>query len=74
MKHEVRKKILRLSIIKPCQANFIIKDLLVDESVASDECQKNVLDRLHIVIESGEDIVVDVVTMEENQNPTNFGR
>ena len=31
MKHEVRKKILRLGIVKPCQANFIIKDLLRDE-------------------------------------------
>ena len=59
MKHEVRKKILRLGIIKPCQANFIIKDLLGDESAASDECQKNVLDHLHIAIESGEDTVVD---------------
>ena len=28
--------------------------------VASDECQKNVLDRLHIAIESSEDIVVDL--------------
>ena len=54
MKHEVRKK------IKPFQANFIMKDLLEDESASSDEYQKNVLDRLHIAIESGEDIVVDL--------------
>ena len=53
MKHEVRKK------IKSCQANFIMKDLLEDESASSDEYLKNVLDRLHIAIESGEDIVVD---------------
>ena len=31
MKHKVRKKILRLGIVKPCQANFIIKDLLGDK-------------------------------------------
>ena len=60
MKHEVRKKILRVDIIKPCQANFIINDLFGGKSAASDECQKNVLDRLHIAIESGEDIVVDL--------------
>ena len=60
MKHEVRKKILRVDIIKPCQANFIINYLFGGESAASDECQKNVLDRLHIAIESGEDIVVDL--------------
>ena len=35
MKHEVRKKILRLGIVKPCQVNFIIKDLLGDEAAAS---------------------------------------
>ena len=60
MKHKVRKKILRLGIVKPCQANFIIKDLLGDESAAFDECQKNVLDCLHIAIESREDTVVDL--------------
>ena len=60
MKHEVRKKILRVDIIKPCQANFIMKDSLEDESASSDEYQKNVLDRLHKAIESGEDIVVDL--------------
>ena len=54
MKHEVRKK------IKPCQANFIMKDSLEDESASSDEYQKNVFDRLHKAIESGEDIVVDL--------------
>ena len=37
-----------------------MKDLLEDESASSDEYQKNVLDRLHIAIESGEDIVVDL--------------
>ena len=60
MKHEVRKKILRLGIVKPCQANFIIKNLLGDKSATSGECQKNVLNRLHIAIESGEDIVVNL--------------
>ena len=74
MKHQVRKKILRLGIIKPCQENFIIKDLLGDESAASDECQKNVLDRLHIAIESSEDIVVDLCH-NNGRKPkiTNFG-
>ena len=43
-KHEVRKTILRLGIVKPCQTNFITKDLLGEESAASDEYQKNVLD------------------------------
>ena len=75
MKHEVRKKILRLGIIKPCQANIIIKDLLGDKSAASNECQKNVLDCLHLAIESGEDIVVDLHHNNgENQNSRNFGR
>ena len=73
MKHEVRRKILRLGIVKPCQANFIIKDLLGGESAASDECQKNVLDRLHIAIAS-EDIVVDLCH-NNGRKPkiTNFG-
>ena len=75
MKHKVRKKILRLGIIKPCQANFIIKDLLGDESAASNECQKNVFNCLHIAIESGEDIVVDLHRNNgEKQNSRNFGK
>ena len=41
------KKILKIGIVKPYQANATIKDLLGDESVASDECQKNVQDRHH---------------------------
>ena len=74
MKHEVRKKILRLGIVKPCQANFIIKDLLGDVSAASDESQKNVLDCLYIAIESSEDIVVDLCC-NNGRKPkiTNFG-
>ena len=31
------KKILKIGIVKPYQANSTIKDLLGDESVASDE-------------------------------------
>ena len=40
MKDKVRKKILKLGIVNTCQASLIIKDLLGDESAASDECQK----------------------------------
>ena len=60
MKTEIQNKILKLGIVKPCQANFLIKDLLGDQSAASDDGQSNIFRRLKIAIESGEDIVVDL--------------
>ena len=60
MKTEIWNKILKLGIVKPCQANFLIKDLLGDQSAASDDSQSNIFHRLKIAIESGEDIVVDL--------------
>ena len=60
MKTEIRNKILKLGIVKPCQANFLIKDLLGDQSAASEDSQSNTFHRLKIAIESGEDIVVDL--------------
>ena len=60
MKTEIQNKILKLGIVKPCQTNFLIKDLLGDQSAASDDGQSNIFRRLKIAIESGEDIVVDL--------------
>ena len=60
MKTEIWNKILKLGIMKPCQANFLIKDLLGDKSAASDDSQSNIFHRLNIAIKSGEDIVVDL--------------
>ena len=33
MKTEIRNKILKLAIVKPCQANFLIKDFLGDHQL-----------------------------------------
>ena len=60
MKTEIRNKILKLGIVKPCHTNFLIKYLLGDQSTASDDSQSNIFCRLNIAIESGEDIVVDL--------------
>ena len=37
MKTEIRNKILKLGIVKPCQANFLIKYLSGDQSIESGE-------------------------------------
>ena len=60
MKTEIWNKILKLGIVKPCQANFLIKCLLGDQSAASDDSQSNIFQRLNKAIEFGEDIVVDL--------------
>ena len=60
MKTEIRNKILKLGIVKPCQVNSLIKDLLGDQSAASDDSQINIFHRLNTAIEFGEDIVVDL--------------
>ena len=60
MKHEVRKKILRLGNRQAMSGELYYKRFIRRRSSGVDECQNNVLDRLHIAIESGEDIVVDL--------------
>ena len=60
MKTEIQNKILKLGIVKTCQANFLIKDLLGDQSAASDDSQSNIFHRLNIAIKSGKNIVVDL--------------
>ena len=50
MKTEIPNKILTLGIVKPCQANFLIKNLLGDQSAASDDSQSNIFHRLNIAI------------------------
>ena len=61
VKTEIQNKILKLGILKPFQANFLIKYLLEDQSAASDDSQSKIFLRLsNISIESGEDIVVDL--------------
>ena len=49
-----------LGVIKDCHAVFVIKDLLGDDSAASSQNEVEMLDRLNITIESGEDIIVDI--------------
>ena len=59
-KPEILNKILKLSIVKACQGNFLIKDLLRDQSAASDHSQSNIFHRLSIAIKSGKNIVADL--------------
>ena len=70
------KKILKLGIVKPCQANFIIKNLLGDEAASSNECQNMYLIVcLHIAIEPEKICLwIYVVTMEGKQNSRSFGK
>ena len=56
----MKTEIIKLGIVKPCQANFLIKDLLGDQSAASDDSQSNIFHRLNIAIKSGKNIVVDL--------------
>ena len=60
MKSEIRNKIFKLGIVKPYQANFLIKYLLGDQSAASHDSQSNIFHRLNIATESDKDIVVDL--------------
>ena len=54
MKMQIWKTNLKIDIVKCCQADFIMKELLGDESTADDECEKDVLDRLNTAVESRE--------------------
>ena len=47
MKTEIWNKILKLGIMKPSQAHFLIKDLLQDQSTTSDNSQSNIFHRLN---------------------------
>ena len=60
MKLEIRKTILRIGIVKRYQANFMIKELLGDDSAANDKCEKAILDRLNIAVEAGEEVIIDL--------------
>lgn len=37
-----------------------MKESLGEESAATDQCDKDVLDRLNIAVESGEEVIVDL--------------
>ena len=60
MKMEIQKTILKTRTDKHYQANFIMKELLGDDSAANDDSEKDVLDRLNIAVESGEEVIVDL--------------
>ena len=60
MKLEIRKTILKIGIAKRYQANFMIKELLGDDSAANDKCEKAILDRLNIAVEAGEEVIIDL--------------
>lgn len=59
-KREIKEKLRTLGIVKPHQASYIIKDLLGDSSAAENENQRDILERLNIVIAAGEEIAVDL--------------
>ena len=60
MKREIRLKLLKLGIVKPNQATYVIKDLLGDKSAAENENQREVLQRLQTVVSAGEENIVDL--------------
>ena len=59
-RREIKTKLLRLGIVKPSTAEYLIRDLLGDSSAAHDENQLNVLKRLELLNSVGEDIIVDL--------------
>ena len=65
MKHEIRLKLLKLGIVKPKQATYVVKDLLGDKSAAENENLREVLQRLQTVVSAGEEIIVDL----QKKNP-----
>ena len=60
MKIQIRKPLLKIGIVKHYQTNFIMKELLGGESAANEECKKDLLDCLNIVVELGEKVIVDL--------------
>ena len=60
MKRKIRGKLLKLGIVKPSEATFVIKYLLGDASAAENENQREILERLHTAVAVGEEIIVDL--------------
>ena len=60
MKKVVKGKLLKLGIVKPHEAEFVIKDLLGDKSASNDKSQRQILERLIAVVACGKDIVIDL--------------
>ena len=60
LKREIRQQLLKLGIVKPCQATCAIKNLLGDASAAENEGQREILERLNIAVAVGEEIIVDL--------------
>ena len=60
MKKEVKEKLLKLGIVKPHEAEFVITDFLGDKSASNDESQRQILECLNTVVACGEDIVIDL--------------
>ena len=59
MENQIRKTLLKIGIVKHYQTTFIMKELLGGELEANDDCEKDVLDRLSIIVELGEEVIVD---------------
>ena len=60
MKKEVTGKLLKLGIVKPTEAEFVIKDLIGVKSASNDESQRQILECLNTVVACAEDIVIDL--------------
>ena len=60
MKKVVKGKLLKLGIVKPHEAEFVIKDLLGDKSASNDKSQRQILECLIAVVACGKDIVIDL--------------
>ena len=60
MKMQIWKTFLKICIIQHYQANFIMKELLGDESAAHDEYEKDILHHLNIAVGSREEVIVDL--------------
>ena len=68
MKKEVKGKLLKLGIVKPHEAEFVIKGLLGDKSASNDESQRQVLKCLNTVVTCGEYTVIGL-RKNNNMNP-----
>ena len=60
MKHDIKTKLLKLGIVKPNEAIYVMKELMGDKSAAETENQREVLGRLQIFMSAGEEIIVDL--------------
>ena len=60
MKMQIWKTSLKICIIQHYQANFIMKELLGDESAAHDEYEIDILYHLNIAVGSREEVIVDL--------------